>query len=228
MKKKVIIAVIVIVAILAVGGGILGLGVLSPKQPQLSAPTGLQVIELADGTKKIYVDRHSDAGGYLFSVQKAGESESYDTQSPANEFNANTILADATTYNIVCQYVGANANYKSPKATITYKSTIKLNAPELAFGVGQNADKLLVNTFDHYQDTLNLEYKLYYTLGNEIKTSTNFTLVHNNNHGLASLWIDLSSIITQKGVYSLCVQITELDNEYYLPVLSQQVIYVVE
>lgn len=228
MKKKVIIAIIVIVAILAVGGGILALNLLGPKQPTLGTPTGLQVIEFADGTKKIYVDRHSDASGYLFSVQKAGANESHDTQSPANEFNANTILADAATYSIVCQYVGQNANYKSPKATITYKSTITLNAPELTLGTGENQGKLFVNTFDNYQDTLNLEYKLLYTYGNEIKSSTTFTTVHNNNHGLANLWFDLTEIITQKGTYSLCVQITELDNEYYLPVLSQQVIYVVE
>ena len=228
MKKKVIIAIIVIVAILAVGGGLLGLGVLGPKQPTLSTPTGLQVIEFADGTKKIYVDRHSDASGYLFSVQKAGETTSHDTQSTANEFNANTILADAATYSIVCQYVGANKTYKSPKATITYKSTITLNSPELTLGTGENQGKLFVNTFDHYEDTLNLKYTLHYTLGNEIKTSTNFTTVHNNKHGLANLWFDLSTVITQKGAYSLCVQITELDNEYYLPVLSQQIIYVVE
>ena len=228
MKKKVIIAIIVIVAILAVGGGVLALGVLSPKDPKLSAPTGLQVIELADGTKKIYVDRHSDASGYLFSVQKEGSTISHDTQGPANEFNANTILADRATYSIVCQYVGENKNNKSPKTTITYKSTITLNAPQLSLGTGENIGKLFVNTFDHYQDALDFKYTLYYTQGGEIKTSTDFTTTHTNNHGLASLWFDLSEVFTKQGAYSLSVQISALNNEYYLPVLSQQLIYVVE
>ena len=116
MKKKIIIAVIITLAILVVGGGVLALTMLSPKPAPLSNPTGLQVIELQDGTKKIYVDRHTNASGYLFSVQKVGETETQSTQGPANEFNANTLLATPATYKISCQYVGSDANYKSQKA----------------------------------------------------------------------------------------------------------------
>lgn len=228
MKKKVVIAIIIIVAILAVGGGILALSMFGPKQVPLNAPTGLQVIELADGTKKVYVDRHTGAGGYLFSIQKVGETESHPTQTPANEFNANAILTEASTYKISCQYVGQNVNYKSEKTEITYKNTISLTPPEIFLGTGDKKGKLFVNSASHYQDALDFEYTLIYALGSEIKTSTNFTTIHTNNHGLASLEFDLASVITEKGAYSICVQISVPENDYYLPALTAQLVYIVE
>ena len=228
MKKKIIIAVIITLAILVVGGGVLALTMLSPKPAPLSNPTGLQVIELQDGTKKIYVDRHTNASGYLFSVQKVGETETQSTQGPANEFNANTLLATPATYKISCQYVGSDANYKSQKVEITYKSTITLDAPQLSLGTNENAGKLLLSTTSHYEDALNFKYKLIYASGSEIKTSENFTTIHTNNHGLASLEFDLTTIITAPGAYSLSVQISAVDNEYYLPALTNQILYIVE
>lgn len=227
MKKKVIIIVLIIVAILAVGVGALAL-MLAPKQPQLSTPTGLQVIELQDGTKKIYVDRHINASGYLFSVQKVGETEIENTQGTANEFNANTLLSQVGTYTIVCQYVGSDANYKSPEAEITYKSTITLDAPEITLGENQDQNTLFVSSNSHYDDTLTFKYTLLYAIGNEIKSSENFTTIHTNNHGLASLEFDLTTIITQPGTYSLCVQISVVGNEYYLPAVTNQLVYIVE
>lgn len=228
MKKKIIIAVIIILAVLVVGGGILALTMLSPKPAPLSNPTGLQVIELQDGTKKIYVDRHTNASGYLFSVQKVGETTAQSTQGPANEFNANTLLGSPATYKISCQYVGSDANYKSNKVEITYKSTITLQAPEISLGTEENAGKLFVSTTSHYEDALNFKYTLIYAIGNEIQTSEDFTTIHTNNHGLASLEFDLTSVITQKGEYSLSVQISAVDNEYYLPAITDQMLYIFE
>lgn len=194
--------------------------VFATKSTNLENPTGLAVVETQNKTI-VCVDPLEDALKYRFVITPSGESDGQVANLFTHQFDASSYFQIPGEYTISCQYIGKNDLISSKETTITYTAKHKVALPTITF----ENNNLKLELADHFYEEVNLTATLFYTVGQTVHTSTNFTAQTNDKHGILIGYFNLENILTSSGTYSLCVQITTDNNLYVASDFTQQYMF---